>query len=324
MRKILIILFLVSIVILNADVQDKLVQFGADNGKLYLKPLVTAFGTTMNSGLYHTARVLKPFTFGVSINTMVAFVPSEEKLFLPTRPDLYISHPVSGETIYLYEVPTEESATFFGEDGTIIAHNPDLDYFLPGADSLDIKMPNGANLPAIPFLMPQFTLGLPLGNELLIRGFPTTEIRKDVGDLGFWGVGLKHSLDQYIPLFPIDVSVQATYQTLYLGDYLEFNNINANLEVSKKLLMWTFYSGLGYDKTNVSADYTYKYDAVIDNGLGGVTIESKEENISFNIDGENEMRATGGVRFSFLLLKMYADYTVSKYPVLNLGMAISF
>ncbi|MEA2095535.1 MAG: DUF6588 family protein [Candidatus Cloacimonadota bacterium] len=315
------LLLIVMVTALFAGVQEKLEQFGKDNGIVYVKPLVTAFGTTMNTGLFNTAKVLKPFRFGLNVNMMAAFVPDEDKTFLPTRPDLYLP----GTEIYLYEEPTEETATVFGEDGTIIEHNSALDY-IPGAEELDIEMPNGANLPAVPFLMPQFNLGLPFGNEIMIRGFPKVEINEDIGDLGFWGVGLKHSISQYIPLIPIDVAIQAAYQNLYVGDLLTFSNFNANLEVSKKLLMWTLYTGVGYDKTDVAADYTYEYTTLVeDEDVPGLYLPgTAEQHIKFDVTGENETRATVGIRYSLLLLKLYADYTISKYSVFNAGIGVSF
>ncbi|HHE65410.1 MAG TPA: hypothetical protein ENL09_05240 [Bacteroidetes bacterium] len=322
MRKaFLSLLLIVMVTALFAGVQEKLEQFGKDNGIVYVKPLVTAFGTTMNTGLFNTAKVLKPFAFGLNVNMMLAFVPDEDKTFLPTRPDLYLP----GTEIYLYEEPTEETATVFGEDGTTIVHNSALDY-IPGVEELDIQMPNGANLPAVPFLMPQFNLGLPFGNEIMIRGFPKVEISKDIGDLGFWGIGLKHSISQYIPLIPIDVAIQAAYQNLYVGELLTFSNLNANLEVSKKLLMWTLYAGVGYDKTDVAADYTYEYTTLVeDENVPGLYLPgTAEQHIKFDVAGENEMRATAGIRYSLLLLKLYADYTISKYSVFNAGIGVSF
>ncbi len=323
------LLLIIMVTSLFAGVQEKLEQFGKDNGMVYVKPLVTAFGTTMNTGLFNTAKVLKPFAFGLNVNTMLAFVPDEDKIFTAIRPDLYIVHPTTSDTIFVYNDPELESATVFGEDGATFVHNTDLDdpilLALLGlsqedVNSLDISLPNGANLPVVPFLMPQFNLGLPFGNEIMIRGFPKVEINKDIGDLGFWGVGLKHSVSQYIPLIPIDIAAQVAFQNLYVGDILTFSNFNANLEVSKKLLMWTLYTGVGYDKTNVTAEYDYTYQTLNQDN----EIVSLEQEIKFDVDGENEIRATAGIRYSLLLLKLYADYTISKYSVFNAGIGVSF
>ena len=314
------LILIVMVTALFAGVQEKLEQFGKDNGMVYVKPLVTAFGTTMNTGLFNTAKVLKPFTFGLNVNTMLAFVPKEDNNFTAVRPDIFIGNP--SDSLHLYTELELESATIFGDVGNTFHHDPLLDAILGEEDAaqLDIDLPDGADLPIVPFFMPQFNLGLPFGNEIMVRGFPKVEINKDIGDLGFWGVGLKHSVSQYIPLIPIDIAVQAAYQNLYVGDILTFSNINANLEVSKKLLMWTLYTGIGYDKTNVTAKYDYTYKIVNQDN----EIEEVEQKIKFDVDGENEIRATAGIRYSLLLLKLYADYTISKYSVFNAGIGVSF
>ena len=51
---------------------------------------------------------------------------------------------------------------------------------------------------------------------------------------------------------------------------------------------------------------------------------SQPLDIDFEIDGYNNFRTTFGIRYSLLLLKLYADYTISKYNVFNAGIGISF
>ena len=321
MKKILLSLLLIIFVTsLFAGIQEKLEQFGIDNGKGYIKPFVNAYGTNFNSGLYNTAKVLKPFRFGLNINMMLAFVPTEDKMFMPTRPDLSMEY--NSETYFLYENPTDETATVFGKDGVTILPNLDLET-IPGLDTsnLEIDLPNGANLPAVPLMVPQFNVGLPAGNELMIRGFPKYEISKDIGDVGFWGVGLKHSVSQYIPLVPIDIAVQGVYQTLYVGDIIKLNNLAFNAEISKRLLMWTLYGGLGFEQTKLKADY--ETEIMVYNEVSNA-FAAEPLDIDFEIDGDNNFRTTIGIRYSLLLLKLYADYTMSKYSVFNAGIGISF
>ncbi|NQV18599.1 MAG: hypothetical protein HQ534_08665 [Armatimonadetes bacterium] len=321
-------LFIISLTVLLvsslfSDIQESLEKFGVENGKAYIKPFVTAYGTNFNTGLYNTAKVLKPFRFGLFINTMFTGIPDKDKDFLPSRPNLYIDDPLNpGEIIYLYEEPTEKTATVFGKDGCELIHNPMLDN-IPGLDTsnLDYNLPDGTNLPAVLLMAPQFHLGLPAGNELMIRGFPKYKISKDIGDVGFWGIGLKHSISQYIPLVPIDLAVQGAYQSLYLGDILELNNLAFNAQISKKLLMWTFYAGMGYEQTKLKAEYETEievYDEVSN------SFDSEALKIKFDIEGDNNFRTTFGIRYSLLLLKLYADYTLSDYNVFNAGIGISF
>ncbi len=333
MKKSLIIFSLIVLLVssLFSDIQESLEKFGVENGQAYIKPFVTAYGTNINTGLYNTAKVLNPFRFGLFINTMLAFVPDKDKAFLPSRPDMYMDDPLNpGEIIYLYEEPTEETATVFGEDGGDIVHNSLLDdpellatlgLSQDDVNALDISLPDGTNLPAVLLMVPQFHLGLPAGNELMIRGFPKYKISKDIGKIGFWGIGLKHSISQYIPLVPIDLAVQGVYQSLFLGDILVLNNFALNAEISKKLLMWTLYAGLGYEQTKLKAEY--ETEIQVYNEISN-SFDSELIDIDFEIEGDNNFRTTFGIRYSLFLLKFYADYTLSDYSAFNAGFGVSF
>jgi len=309
MKKIILISLLLSLVVgisWAESLTEKLERFGTENGEAYINPWVTAFGTSLNTGLYQSAKVLKPFLFGVNINNMALFVPEEDQTFTLTSPTI--------NGINIWEDEELESATCFGDKGATVTFKDDIGRLL------DPKLPNGADISTLPMFIPQVNMGLPFGNEIMLRGFPKMELQKDIGDFSFWGVGLKHSLDQYIPLVPIDLAVQAAYQQMSFADVIDIDSFAANMHISKKLLMWTLYGGVGYENTNMEV----KFDGVsydVDEN-GDIIIVPTE--IKFDLEGENEYRATAGIRYSFLLAKIYADYTISKYQVLNLGVGLSF
>ena len=52
--------------------------------------------------------------------------------------------------------------------------------------------------------------------------------------------------------------------------------------------------------------------------------ETAEFDIDFEIESDNDFRATAGIRYSMLMVKFYADYSLCKYPVANLGFGVSF
>lgn len=318
MKKIIFISLLLSLMVSITwaeTLTEKLERFGAENGEAYINPWVTAFGTSLNTGLYQSAKVLKPFLFGVNLNSMAIFVPDEDKTFALASP----TFEYNGQTYNLYNEAELESATCFGDKGATFTFNDAVPEGIDTSD-LDLKLPNGGDISAIPMFIPQVNMGLPFGNEIMVRGFPKVKIQKDVGDFSFWGVGLKHSLDQYIPLVPIDLAVQAAYQQMSFADVIEINSFAANIHISKKLLMWTLYGGVGYENTNMEVKFEGVSYEVNENNQLVVT----PKDIKFDIEGENEYRATAGVRYSVLLAKFYADYTLSKYNVINIGMGLSF
>lgn len=292
--------FFSIIVCLNAvELDDKIESLSEANAKEYLQPLLNSYSANVNSGLYNTAKVLKPITFGFFVNGSISFVPDEDKKFKIQTLGL------EDESDYEEWINEEETATVFGDEGAEI-----------GPEGEEVSLPNGADISAVPTAMPQFHLGLPKGNELMVRFMPAVEINKDIGDLGFWGLGFKHSVSQYLPLVPIDLALQGTYQSLSVGDIVDIESFSLNAQISKKLLMWTLYGGLSYENTKLTAEYEYEPN------IEGEDYDPMK--IDFESDADNDIRATVGFRYSLLLAKFYADYSYCKYPVVNLGIGLSF
>ncbi len=323
----ILVLFIIGVFLLEAGetIQEKLEKFGEENGKLYIQPLVTAFGSNLNSGLFNTAKVLKPYRFGIMFNAQLAFFPKEAEIFAAVRPDLYVN--VNGTDIPIYAEPTIESASVFGVKGGTFHLNRDelpqevIDEF----NDADLNMPNGAQntteIPFVPLVIPQVNFGLPYGNELMFRYLPPVELNEQMGSLSFWGLGLKHSIDQYLlGVIPIDLAAQIAYQQFKITDIMTVNAFAFNAQVSKKLAMFTFYGGLGYESTTLNAKYETTV-TVLDANNNATT---EEINIDFDIKGENDVRATIGFRYSILVLKLFADYSICKYPVANFGFGLSF
>jgi len=314
----IILIYVFSNLSASGKLEDKLVQFAEDNSKKYIKPLVTAFGTNLNSGFYQTAKVLAPFRFGVSMSGMLAFVPQDEKTFMALSPSVTYE----GNEVYIYDPYEIKSATIFGnKGGTFEEFNPDLindPDFDFGNIETTLKLPNGGGLDYVPLLTPQINVGLPYGNEIMIRAFPSYEVNEDTGEISFWGVGLKHSIDQYLPgVVPIDLAIQGVYQYIKITDVMTFNSYAFNAQISKKLMMFTFYGGLQYENCTMKADYKtefYNYDISAYDDL----------RIKYTITGDNNFRATIGARYSFLVFRMFVDYTLAKYQVLHMGLGLSF
>jgi len=154
--------------------------------------------------------------------------------------------------------------------------------------------------------------------------FPKYRVNDELGSIYFWGIGLKHSIDQYLPgIIPIDLAVQGSYQSFGVGKELQISTMSFNAEISKKLLIWTFYGGLGYEMTELNLKYKTQLE-VISNDAPPYQIISMPINIDFNVKGENNYRATIGFRYSMMFLKIFADYSLCKYPVANFGIGLSF
>lgn len=302
MKRISIITILMLAIFMSAiaseNIGDKLSKLTEENGKNYIKPFVTAFGTNLNTGWFQTAKVTKPFHFGITVNTIVTFIPDDDMKFTATNPDTS-----------LYEEDEIETATVFGDKGSKFESK------VEGVENL--ILPSGIDLSMVPLVIPQVFFELPKSIELTARYCPPVELSKDIGKMSFWGIGAKYQVSKLIPLCPVAISLQGTYQQLKLGNIITCNSIFVNAQVSKGLVVVpiTIYGGVGLESTELTAEYEYTYQT-----LNNPVTESVE----LNIKGDNEFRVTAGLKFRLLLIDICADYSIGTYQVARVGAGLSF
>ena len=100
------------------------------------------------------------------------------------------------------------------------------------------------------------------------------------------------------------------YQTFKVEDLIESTHTAFSLRLSKSVPMLTVYVGAQFESSKM--DLTFK------------DIISGDEK-TLELEGENDIRFTGGFRFTiFPLLGINADYSVGKYPAINVGLNFSF
>jgi len=208
----------------------------------------------------------------------------------------------------------------------------------------------------------QFTIGLPIINDLSIRWTPSTTISD--AKISSWGVGVKHNIKQWIPgvkLLPFDASVLVGYTHMNVKyafstssqitpnklvsegmDYIADPNLNdystqgmamtakaftAGLVISKKLLFFTPYIGVGLVKTSFDLDMVGNYPTLGDPVLSGGTYKMQIKNVSdpIKVSGAETMaNATLGFRLKFGLVSFNAQYVAQKYATASAGLGISF
>ena len=346
MKKLLISFLTIAMLcsVASADFLEDLQTLASENAEDYLSPFVTSFGTNMNNGLYHTAKPHKLFGFDVGIRMMGAMTPDDAMTYTFAFPqNVPIVNPMSGGTLLvptstLYPDPALfEAPTVFGGEGHAIA--PDINAleqvlfdslgiplgtFSPTqlqqmADQSTFEVPPGLDLEVAPLVMPQFSMGLPFESEVLLRYMPEIDLN-DYGKVTFWGLGLKHSISQYLPMVPVDISAQFVMQQLKIGDILESKHTAFNVHASKKLSMVllsiTPYVGLGMESSDLSVDYTIE-------GTGNPLLDGVP--VKFDLDGDNGFRGRIGFSTRLLLFKLYADYSfIGDYSGYSAGLMLSF
>jgi len=187
----------------------------------------------------------------------------------------------------------------------------------------------------MPYL--QGSIGLIKKTEILFRFAPKVDV--DDLSMGFWGVGFKHNIKQWIPgvkILPFDLSFVAGYSKLNSnldfanpGQNLNFNvkAFNSNLVLSKKLSVLTPYIGVGYQYSKSALSLNGEY-TILDWDDDAQQIVDGEEWIvtdpfDFSFGGVNGFKATMGARLKLFLFTIHAEWTKAEYNMFTIGIGLN-
>ncbi len=338
---------------LHGQIDGEFLKGGINDGtkliEAYISPWAKAFGAGFSGGWYNTAKPHKFGGFDITITINAGLVPESETTF--DLAELGLEH-----------------FTLVNPSGTSIAptiagqqqDGPELHY-VSNISGYDVELarlnsPAGTGLKFIPVPMAQVGIGLPLNSEIKVRFIP--KLTYDESDVSLWGVGLLHSIIQYIPgneLMPFDISVFGGYTRLktnigleiYPDSYADYVNYtsedftgqkvtgmvegwNASLIGSFNLPVITIYGGLGYASSRTVADVVGNIPlptadasslppSVVYTDAGVVN-----DITGIEIEDFSGLRANLGFRLKFALFTIHADYTRSQYNVFTAGLGISF
>jgi hypothetical protein len=325
------------------DLQEQLSKLGSDVAGGYITPILSGWGADLNSAFYHSADLHDVLGFDVGIKVALARMKDEDKSFTFDLPlNLGYKFTESGKTYFAsYSFNNGDyvgnvagsprklsTSTAIGDkQGGVVksSHartaydisNPVNQKTIPVGTEI-FEMPGGFNVPAVPLLMPQAAVGLPFGLEVLARYVPTVSAG-DAGKFNYMGFGLRYDVDQWIPLFPIDIAVHFMTQKMNFKskedkDIFSASGTAYGVEVSKRLLFITLYGGFQIEKATLTlADF-----------LGTDPTTGTQYNVHVDpVVSPNKSRATVGLRLLLLFINVHAEYSLAKTPVAALGVGIT-
>ena len=274
----------------------------------FMSPLGKSLGSGLNAGWYNTAKTHGLGRFDVTAGIHFIGFSDEAKSFNPSN-DLS-NFEISGD--------------------------PNIPTFIGGASESQIELnntvlfdaPRGTDLPVLPVPYFQGSIGLIKKTELMFRLSP---IKIDFGklELGYWGLGFKHDIMQWIPVakrIPIDFSVLAAYSKLsstfnFYEDQsmdLKVKAFTSSIILSKKLSFITLYTGLGYNYSSSSLQLNGTYN--IDNNQETISIVDP---FDFDFGGVNGFKANLGIRTKLLIFTLHAQYTKAEYDIFTIGLGLN-
>ena len=280
-----------ALVLLNASgrsessLEKTLKLYSKDEVKGYIQPIADLFGANMQAGWFHSAAIpTTGLNFTVSIVGMGAVVSDDQKSYSATSP-------FGG---------SYKTATVFGGQGGTAT----------GPGGLQYQGSGGViNASLFPLASPQVRIGSIYGTEVALRWLPTVKAG-DLGDISFFGIGVRHSISQYLMEFPVDLAAGFAYSKFSVGDLLDFKGLSIGAQASKKLALLTLYSGLAWEKTTLNLKYT-------PSPVGNAAVD-------IDLDGANNFRFTVGAGLDLFILTVFADATFGSVTNYSGGVAFGF
>jgi hypothetical protein len=282
------LLFLAATGYAQSDLEKTLQQFGATEVKGYIQPLADLFGANMNAGMFHDAEIPRTgFHFSFELVGMGAMVGDNQKNYTLNSP--------AG-----FNPATFSTATMFGgKRDSVVDTKTNLKYF-GIADGF-------VNTSIFPLGAPQVTIGDIYGTRAIIRLVATPSM-KGFPSATLWGLGLQHSISQYVPAVPVDIAAHLFYSQFRFGDVVSFNGTSIGVEASKSLSVLRLYGGLAWEKSSMEVKYT----------PGNATSPA----VDITMNGANNFRATIGLGLHLAFFSIFADANFGS--VTNFSAGIGF
>lgn len=336
-----------------------LLRSGIDDSSLllenYLKPYANGFGANLNTGWNNSARPYRTLGFDLRVNAALSFIPAGDEFFDVARLEPQF------QEIELFST-SGVTPTVAGESNSRAEIG--RTYINPSngqrEELFSFELPDGTGFSYAPSPMIQATAGLIRDTDLSLRLVPSVSAPDVDGSVSLFGLGAKHGLNQYLPggaLLPVDLSIQLGYTQFNFDigtdvqpesgsdiynpyDDSEWENqevtlkasgYTVNLLVGKNLPVLSVFGGLGFQSSTTDVNVKGSYPVTVPNEEYDASsnpdpkaIEAITDPLNLSIDGENSVHALAGFRVRLGFIAVSGSYTLSNYPVANVGVGLSF
>lgn len=350
-----IIFLSVSVSKINAqDLEKTLSNLSSTAGKSYVAPVVSAFGSNLNSGWVSKLPEATKLAFHVDFKIigMGSFFSEENKTF-STNGDFYFSSSqidqilansnISSSTIGQQNytnlkndlLATQFNVGFSGP--TIIGKESEhLKINFPGktitsgqqtytVDSYEMTIDEVKgllkDLKILPTAAVQLTVGTVAGTNVAFRYFPDVDL-KDLGKFTFWGLGAIHNPGVWLkhPL-PLDIGVGYFYQKMKVGDVFESSASQFGVYAGKtfgRTIAISPFAGFVVESSKTTVNYDYQSNQTV----SGVQVPKTK--IEFELEGENSAGFVIGFNLKLSIVNINADFKISKTKTASAGVSFGF
>ena len=284
----------VTIVRAESDLEKVLRQQNSGTVTGYVQPIADLFGANMHSGFNHTAKIpTTDFHFKFEIIGMAGLVSDGQKTYRAKAP--------AG-----FGVTDFQTATVFGGKGTLITSQADTSLKYRGSDGV-------LSTTIFPFATPQITIGHLYGTEVQLRYVPIPEISSaKLPKITLFGIGVRHSISQYIEESPLDLAFGVLYNSFTIGDLITVKGYGFALQASKEFSVLVLYGGVQYEKSTLTISFT------------STDPTATLPNVNVDLEGSNVVRGTVGAGFNLGFFKIFADANFGAITGFSGGIGFGF
>jgi len=331
------------------DLEKTLSKLSSSAGKAYVNPVISAFGSNLNSGWVSVlpSATKLGFRLNVKVIGMGSFFSDEVKKFNAAG-DFFFSSSQADQILQASGYATNHPAyttlkneltktTFsvnFSGPTIVGSKNEGLKVKFPGKTisaggqsytlqpyELSIPEVKGFldDLKIFPTAAVQATIGTVMGTNVSVRYFPSVNI-EDMGKFTFWGIGAIHNPGAWLknPL-PLDIGVGYFLQQMKVGDIFESDASQFGLYVGKTIgaiISVSPYAGLTFESSKTTVKYNYQSNQVVN----GVPVPPTK--VEFELEGDNSSAFLIGLNIKLVAININADYKFAKTKTASAGISV--
>lgn len=262
----------------QSSLESAIQQYSSTSIRGYIQPLADALVADLSIGYINSASSPGKFSLSLEAVAMTAALDDKLRSYTATAP--------AG-----FQPATYETPTIFGGTAPTINHStiPGLSY--RGSDGVvDAKY--------FPTAAPQLRLGGILGTELVVRYASSSLVpfldEQDFPELKLFGVGVQHSLNQYIKGLPMDLAIAASFNSLTFGDIVDLSSNSVGVNVGRSFGLFGVSGGFVSEGGTMNLTYTS-------------TDPNAPGNVDIDLDVDRTVRFRAGASLSLGFLRLFGD-----------------
>jgi uncharacterized protein DUF6588 len=262
----------------QSGLESVIQQFSGAAIQGYIQPLADALVANLSIGYVNSTIPGKKLSISIELVGMSAKVDDAMRVYTAATP--------SG-----FQPSTIDAPTIFGGAATEVQHSsiPGLSY-RPSDGLVDAEY--------FPAFGPQIRVGGLLGTDLVVRYASSSLVKtldeEDFPELTILGIGLQHSLTQYLKGLPVELSIGGSFNSIKFGDIVDLSATSFGLNVGKSFGLLGVSGGVQSDGGTMNLTY----NSTDPNGAGDVDVD---------IDVKRAIRFRAGASLSLGFLRLFGD-----------------